>query len=228
MSKQYPECPLYNHMNCKDRDNKKVCALVRKDRVCLREHQKRKKNRTDLIAHGGKNHTSKGGARWAGKYASPVSFGMRCKDRITEIVKGILRKCWRSQRTGAVDMRKENEKDRRKFRLLFNAQVLFQIPIQEQDADRSDLLAEAQDTAGLWYESGPEPWYLFRILGSRGPGGKRLLGGDNKIWNIARSYFRTSQVEQKEELGVALYSAQNLRNRYTYNKPRVVENQPPN
>jgi hypothetical protein len=54
-------------------------------------------------------------------------------------------------------MRKENEKDRRKFRLLFNAQVLFQIPIQEQGADRSDLLPEAQDTAGLWYESGPEP-----------------------------------------------------------------------
>jgi len=37
MSKQYPECPLYNHANCKEIDNKKVCAIVRKDKKCLRK-----------------------------------------------------------------------------------------------------------------------------------------------------------------------------------------------
>jgi hypothetical protein len=45
MSKQYPECPLYNHNNCRELDNKKVCALVRKDKVCLRKHQKRKQEK---------------------------------------------------------------------------------------------------------------------------------------------------------------------------------------
>jgi len=29
MSKQYPECPLYNHVNCREIDNRKVCAIVR-------------------------------------------------------------------------------------------------------------------------------------------------------------------------------------------------------
>ena len=37
MSKKYPECPLYNHKNCKEIDNLKVCALVREDKACLRE-----------------------------------------------------------------------------------------------------------------------------------------------------------------------------------------------
>jgi len=36
MSKQYLECPLFNHENCKELHNRKVCAIVRKDRVCLR------------------------------------------------------------------------------------------------------------------------------------------------------------------------------------------------
>jgi hypothetical protein len=26
MSKKYPECPLYNHSNCKELDNPKVCV----------------------------------------------------------------------------------------------------------------------------------------------------------------------------------------------------------
>jgi len=42
MSSQYPECPLYNHVNCKERDNKKVCALVRKDRGLSPEPQETK------------------------------------------------------------------------------------------------------------------------------------------------------------------------------------------
>jgi hypothetical protein len=36
MSKQYPECPLFNHENCKELHNRKVCAIVRKDKACLR------------------------------------------------------------------------------------------------------------------------------------------------------------------------------------------------
>ncbi|MBL7179102.1 MAG: hypothetical protein ABIK98_10915 [Pseudomonadota bacterium] len=47
MSKQHPECPLYNHLSCKEIDNPKVCALVRDDKTCLRELPKSKeKNRT--------------------------------------------------------------------------------------------------------------------------------------------------------------------------------------
>jgi len=42
MSKKYPECPLYNHSNCKDIDNPKVCAIVRKDKICLRKNPKAK------------------------------------------------------------------------------------------------------------------------------------------------------------------------------------------
>jgi len=50
MSKQYPECPLYNHINCRELDNKEVCALVRKDRACLRELDNRtKKAMTDKV-----------------------------------------------------------------------------------------------------------------------------------------------------------------------------------
>ena len=43
MSKRFPECPLYNHDNCKDLHNPKICAVVRKDNVCLRKLQKSKK-----------------------------------------------------------------------------------------------------------------------------------------------------------------------------------------
>ena len=37
MSKQQPECPLYNHNNCKDLHIPKVCAIVRKDKTCLKK-----------------------------------------------------------------------------------------------------------------------------------------------------------------------------------------------
>jgi hypothetical protein len=43
MSKMYPECPVYNHANCREIDNKKVCAIVRKDKKCLRNLQKSRK-----------------------------------------------------------------------------------------------------------------------------------------------------------------------------------------
>ena len=40
MSKQYPECPLYNHNNCKEVHNPKVCAIVREDKKCLKKLNK--------------------------------------------------------------------------------------------------------------------------------------------------------------------------------------------
>jgi len=40
MSKKYPECPLYNHDNCKDLHNQKLCAIVRKDKKCLKKNPK--------------------------------------------------------------------------------------------------------------------------------------------------------------------------------------------
>ena len=43
MSKHFPECPLYNHNNCRELHNPKICAVVRKDKVCLRKLQKSRK-----------------------------------------------------------------------------------------------------------------------------------------------------------------------------------------
>jgi hypothetical protein len=37
MSEKYPDALLYNHKNCKEIDNRKVCAIVRKDKICLRK-----------------------------------------------------------------------------------------------------------------------------------------------------------------------------------------------
>jgi hypothetical protein len=37
MSKKYPECPLYNHNNCKDLHIPKLCAIVRKDKICFKK-----------------------------------------------------------------------------------------------------------------------------------------------------------------------------------------------
>jgi len=38
MSKMYPECPLYNHNNCKDLHNPNLCAIVRKDKKCIKKN----------------------------------------------------------------------------------------------------------------------------------------------------------------------------------------------
>jgi len=37
MSQKHPECPLYNPLNCKEYYNPKLCAFIRKDRVCLKK-----------------------------------------------------------------------------------------------------------------------------------------------------------------------------------------------
>jgi hypothetical protein len=48
MSKHFPECPLKIHNNCTDFYNPKICAIVRKDRACLRKHLKSRKAHTDF------------------------------------------------------------------------------------------------------------------------------------------------------------------------------------
>jgi hypothetical protein len=48
MSKQHPECPLYNHATCKELHNAKFCAIIREDKVCLKKRQKSKKSNPPL------------------------------------------------------------------------------------------------------------------------------------------------------------------------------------
>ncbi len=45
MSKMHPECPLFDHDKCKDIYLPKLCALVRKDKTCLRKHPQKKKDK---------------------------------------------------------------------------------------------------------------------------------------------------------------------------------------
>jgi hypothetical protein len=47
MSKQHPECPLYNHATCKELHNPKLCAIIRDDKTCLKKQQKGKKEMAD-------------------------------------------------------------------------------------------------------------------------------------------------------------------------------------
>jgi hypothetical protein len=39
MSEKNPECPLYNPSNCKEYCNPKVCAFVKKDKICLKKRK---------------------------------------------------------------------------------------------------------------------------------------------------------------------------------------------
>ena len=41
MSEKNPECPLYNPLNCKEYYNPKLCAFVRKDKICLKKKKPR-------------------------------------------------------------------------------------------------------------------------------------------------------------------------------------------
>jgi len=47
MSKKHPECPLYNPLNCKEYYNPKLCAFVRKDRICLKKKKPKQKKSTE-------------------------------------------------------------------------------------------------------------------------------------------------------------------------------------
>ena len=40
MSEQYSECPMYNHNHCKEIHKRKLCAIVREDKKCLRKLNK--------------------------------------------------------------------------------------------------------------------------------------------------------------------------------------------
>jgi hypothetical protein len=48
MSKQHPECPLYNHSTCRELHNPKLCAIIRDDHTCWKKQQKPKKNDADI------------------------------------------------------------------------------------------------------------------------------------------------------------------------------------
>jgi len=49
MSKKYPECPLYNHDNCRDLHNPKLCAIVRKDKKCLKKNPIPDETETEML-----------------------------------------------------------------------------------------------------------------------------------------------------------------------------------
>ncbi len=40
MSTQHPECPAYKHNNCRELHHPQLCAIVRKDKACLKKHRK--------------------------------------------------------------------------------------------------------------------------------------------------------------------------------------------
>ena len=42
MSEKHPECPLFNHNNCRELHNPKLCAMVKEDKVCLKKKNKKK------------------------------------------------------------------------------------------------------------------------------------------------------------------------------------------
>ena len=61
MSKKYPECPMYNHDNCREFYNPKLCAVVKADKICLRKKgnpkgkskTKKRNELEELTVHGG-------------------------------------------------------------------------------------------------------------------------------------------------------------------------------
>ena len=50
MSEHYPECPLYNHNNCKELCSPNLCAIVRKDKTCLRKIKGPKEQKTEMVS----------------------------------------------------------------------------------------------------------------------------------------------------------------------------------
>ncbi len=54
MSDKHPECPLYNPLNCKEYYNLRLCALVRKDRKCLKKRKpgSKLKEEQEPLSHG--------------------------------------------------------------------------------------------------------------------------------------------------------------------------------
>ena len=50
MSEHYPECPLYNHNHCKALYGPDLCAIVRKDKTCLRKIKRPKEQKTEVVS----------------------------------------------------------------------------------------------------------------------------------------------------------------------------------
>ena len=50
MSEKHPECPLYNPLNCKEYYNPKLCAFVRKDKICLKKKKPKAKAKASASA----------------------------------------------------------------------------------------------------------------------------------------------------------------------------------
>ena len=50
MSKKFPECPLYNHNNCRDLHIEQICAIVRNDKVCLKKAKKTQKQSANIAS----------------------------------------------------------------------------------------------------------------------------------------------------------------------------------
>lgn len=48
MSLKHPECPLYNHLNCKEYYNPRLCALVRKEKICLKKKKVKTKSKENF------------------------------------------------------------------------------------------------------------------------------------------------------------------------------------
>jgi hypothetical protein len=48
MSEKHPECPLYNPSNCKEYYNPKLCAFVRRDKLCLKKKKPLQRHRQSL------------------------------------------------------------------------------------------------------------------------------------------------------------------------------------
>ncbi len=51
MSEKHPECPLYNPLNCKEYYNPKLCAFVKKDKVCLKKKETEKETKIEIISY---------------------------------------------------------------------------------------------------------------------------------------------------------------------------------
>ena len=88
MSQKYPECPLYNHSNCKDYEHPKLCAIVRKDKVCLKKKQKSKSQKRNRRSKGSKRD---GGPNLKIKFFLPVELNrafflcISCNSRFFDI-----------------------------------------------------------------------------------------------------------------------------------------------
>jgi hypothetical protein len=63
MADKHPECPLYNPVNCREYYNPRLCAVVRKDKQCL----KKRKTKNAGTSSSGATHSGAAMAAMSGK-----------------------------------------------------------------------------------------------------------------------------------------------------------------